>query len=225
MYATFSFAGTQFAILGEAALYWPVHATLIVADLHLEKASSYATGGQMLPPYDSRATLEELAALVSRCGARGIWCLGDNFHDDGGQERLEPEAAKLLRSLTDQLDWRWIVGNHDPGINDQLGGQVMDALMCDGILFRHQADPAEKRPEMSGHFHPKYRQRLRGRMVSRRCFVRTASKLILPAFGALTGGLDADDPAIATACGGQACEAVMPAAGRAVSFALAARAK
>lgn len=225
MSATFSFAGTDFEAAGEAALFWPEHRALLVADLHLEKASSYAATGQMLPPYDSRATLSELAGLVSRFGATAVWCLGDNFHDDGGEGRLETAAADLLRSLTAALDWRWIVGNHDPGIGANWGGTVFDEMIIDGIILRHEAMPAEARPEMSGHFHPKLRQQLRGRMVSRRCFVRSKTKLILPAFGALTGGLDADHDAIAKACGGQRLDALIPAAGRVLAFPLGALSK
>ena len=192
----------------------------MVADLHLEKASSYAAGGQMLPPYDSRATLEELAGLVARVDARAVWCLGDNFHDDGGEERLESQAAELLRRLTGELDWCWIVGNHDPGLAANWGGRVFDEMAVDGIMLRHEAEPTDGHPEISGHFHPKLRQQLRGRMVSRRCFVRGASKLIMPAFGALTGGLGADDAAIAKACGEQWLEALVPAAGRLLAFPL-----
>jgi uncharacterized protein len=216
------FADADFVAAGEAALFWPKYAALLVADLHLEKASSYAAGGQMLPPYDSRATLEELAGLVKRYDVRAVWCLGDNFHDDGGEARLEPEAAALLRQMTNALDWCWIVGNHDPGIVANMGGRRFEEMEVDGLLLRHEACPREARPELSGHFHPKYRQVLRGRMVSRRCFVRGASKLILPAFGALTGGLDADDSAIAEACGGQRLEALVPAAGRILAFPLGA---
>jgi uncharacterized protein len=216
MSAALHFAGAEFVVAGEAALYWPQHGALLVADLHLEKASSYAAGGQMLPPYDSRATLEELARLAARFRARAVWCLGDNFHDDGGEARLEGQAADLLRRLTGELDWCWIVGNHDPGLAANWGGRVFD----DGIMLRHGAEPADRQPEISGHFHPKLRQQLRGRMVSRRCFVRGDSKLILPAFGALTGGLDADDPVIANACGGPRLEALVPAAGRVLAFSL-----
>jgi uncharacterized protein len=222
MSASFHFSNHQFVAAGEAALFWPVHHALLVADLHLEKASSYAAKGQMLPPYDSRATLSELAGLVSRFGATAIWCLGDNFHDDDGEGRLENEAASILRSLTATHDWRWIVGNHDPGIGTNWGGAVFDEMVVDGIVLRHEAEPNDSKPEMSGHFHPKLRQQLRGRMVSRRCFVRSKTKLILPAFGALTGGLDADHDAIAKACGGQQREALIPAAGRVLRFPLGA---
>jgi uncharacterized protein len=214
------FANAQFAVAGKAALFWPKYAALLVADLHLEKASSYAAGGQMLPPYDSRATLDELSGLIAQFDARSIWCLGDNFHDDGGEQRLEPQAATQLRCLTHDLDWRWIVGNHDPGLGAHWGGEVCEEMVVDGIMLRHEAQPDDLQPEISGHFHPKLRQQLRGRMVSRRCFVRSASKLILPAFGALTGGLDADDIAISIACGGQKLEALVPAAGQVVCFPL-----
>jgi uncharacterized protein len=225
MSAIFHFADSEFVVAGEAALFWPAHKALLVADLHLEKASSYAAGGQMLPPYDSRATLSELAGLVSRFGATAVWCLGDNFHDDKGEGRLEATAADLLRGMTGSLDWRWIVGNHDPGIGANWGGAVFDEMVVDGIMLRHEAEPTDSQPEMSGHFHPKLRQQLRGRMVSRRCFVRSKTKLILPAFGALTGGLDADHDAIAKACGRQQLEALIPAAGRVLTFPLGALSK
>jgi uncharacterized protein len=225
MSASFLFADHEFVAAGEAALFWPTQEALLVADLHLEKASSYAAGGQMLPPYDSRATLSELAGLVSRFGASAVWCLGDNFHDDKGESRLETAAADLLRGMTGSLDWRWIVGNHDPGIGANWGGTVFDEMVVDGIVLRHEAMPTDSQPEMSGHFHPKLRQHLRGRMVSRRCFVRSNTKLILPAFGALTGGLDADHDAIAKACGRQQLEALIPAAGRVLTFPLGALTK
>lgn len=220
MTARLSFGGHEFELAGEAALYWPARRALLVADLHLEKASSYAMGGQFLPPYDSRATLEELAGLARRHRAAAVFCLGDNFHDDGGEARLEPIAAAMLRELTGRLDWHWIVGNHDPGIGARWGGAVHDTLCVDGILLRHEAERGDLRAEISGHFHPKFRQAVRGRLVSRRCYVRTDTKLILPAFGALTGGLDADDPAITRACSGVASEAMIPVASRLLRFPL-----
>lgn len=220
MVATFSFADFEFVVAGEAALYWPQHKALLVADLHLEKASHFAAGGQMLPPYDSHATLQEIERLVAHFDARAVWCLGDNFHDTAGEGRLVAEAAGLLRHMTRALDWRWIIGNHDPGLGSSWGGQIYEEMLIDGVVLRHEAVHGDSAPEISGHFHPKFRQILRGRMVSRRCFVRGQSKLILPALGAFTGGLDAEDPAIADACAGQQLEALVPAGGRMLAFAL-----
>ena len=207
--------------LPQGALFWPGRAALLVADLHLEKASWFARLGQMLPPYDSVATLSDLAALRAATGAREIWCLGDSFHDPGGCERLPGRARAQLAELTGATRWTWIVGNHDPAIAGQCGGAVVQQAEVDGLVLRHEADPADARPELSGHFHPKLRISRRGRLVSRRCFVASATKLVLPAFGALTGGLDANHPEIARAVGAPA-EALVPVRGRLLRFPLAA---
>lgn len=216
-----SFAGHELLALPEGALYWPARRALLVADLHFEKASWFAARGQMLPPYDSIATLTGLAALVERTGAAELWCLGDSFHDSKGCERLPADARALLTRLTTQLDWRWITGNHDSLLVDHCGGTIHEEAEVDGLLLRHEADPRELRPELSGHFHPKFRVHVRGRLVSRRCFVATDTKLILPAFGALTGGLDAHHPEIVRAVGRPA-EALIAVEGRLLRFPIAA---
>lgn len=215
----FSFSGREFRALPQGALFWPERRALLVADLHLEKASWFARAGQLLPPYDSIATLSDLTGLATSTGAREIWCLGDSFHDSEGCERLPVKARELLTALTQAVDWTWIVGNHDPGITDHCGGRIVEEAEADGLVLRHEADPAETRPELSGHFHPKLRVSHRGRMVSRRCFVATSRKLILPAFGALTGGLDAGHPEIIRAAAGPA-EALVPVSGRLLRFPL-----
>ena len=210
---TFAFADQQFEMLADRALFWPRHGALIVADLHLEKASWYAALGQPLPPYDSHDTLDRLAALVAQTGARAIWCLGDSFHDRHGCDRLPERAREMLTALTSALRWTWITGNHDPGFADHCGGDILGEAQVDGLILRHEADTADLRPELSGHFHPKLRITHRGRQVSRRCFVATQRKLILPAFGALTGGLDAGHPEIVRAVGPDA-QALVPVADR-----------
>jgi DNA ligase-associated metallophosphoesterase len=218
----FSFAGQDYAALGAGALWWPARRALVVADLHLEKGSWFAKGGQMLPPYDSIATLSDLTALVAACAPIELWCLGDSFHDVAGCARLPVEAQAMLRALTGSLDWVWVTGNHDAGgVIDLCGGRIVDEAVVDDVVLRHEADPTEMRPEMSGHFHPKLRVTLRGRNVSRRCFVASATKLILPAFGSLTGGLDAGHPEIVRAVGIDA-RALVPVADRMLSFPLAA---
>lgn len=217
----FSFAGHSLFALPEGALFWPARQALLVADLHLEKASWFAKWGQLLPPYDSQATLSGLTALRERVDAREIWCLGDSFHDVEGCDRLSAAARGLLTALTGTTRFVWITGNHDRGLVDRCGGEVMAEAAVDGLVLRHEAEAGETRPELSGHFHPKLRLSVRGRSVARRCFVATEVKLILPAFGALTGGLDAGHPEIVRAVGPSA-QALVPLADRLLRFPLAA---
>ncbi len=217
----FSFAGHDLTPLPQGAMFWAARRALLVADLHLEKASWFARSGQMLPPYDSLATLAELSAVVSATGAEEVWCLGDSFHDPAGCERLPEAAQATLRELTQATRWTWITGNHDSHFVDRCGGDVVDEALVDGLMLRHEASPREQRPELSGHFHPKLRVRVRGKLVSRRCFVATGTKIILPAFGSLTGGLDADHPEIVRAMGGPA-QALVAINDRLLRFPLAA---
>jgi uncharacterized protein len=200
MAQSFEFGGQTFEMAGEAALYWRAQEALLVSDLHLEKASAFALIGQMLPPYDSVSTLQDIAALCSKYSPTKIISLGDNFHDDDREHRLAEDAAALLVDLTRATEWIWITGNHDRAVSGIWGGKAFDALTLGGITLRHEAKAGDPHPEISGHFHPKFRQILRGRMVKRRCFVKTPRKMIMPAFGALTGGLDVQDAAILKAC-------------------------
>ncbi|WP_447765753.1 ligase-associated DNA damage response endonuclease PdeM [Sphingopyxis panaciterrae] len=211
------FAGHRFVALADRALFWPRHDALIVADLHLEKASWYAAHGQPLPPYDSHDTLDRLARLAAETGARAIWCLGDSFHDRDAAARIVPAIADRLRGQAAATKLLWIAGNHDGLSGGAWGGEVADELIIDGIVLRHQCDPAETRPEISGHFHPKVRLTIRGRSVARACFAGDARRLILPAFGSLTGGLDAQDAAIAKNFSGR-YRAMLVAQGRLLSF-------
>ena len=207
---TFPFCGDEFVLTRANALYWPRERALLVADLHLEKASFFARHGQMLPPYDSRETLGRLADAVREFDARRVFTLGDNFHDAEGASRLEEHAAGMLDSLTRATDWVWITGNHDHG---ETMGTTVTELEVGGVLLRHEAVPGDTRPELSGHFHPKIRLRLRERNVARACAVVSEHKLIMPAFGALTGGMDAADPAIIKALQpARAVDALVPTA-------------
>ena len=216
-----SFAGHDFRTRPDGALFWPARRALLVADLHFEKASWFADKGQMLPPYDSIHTLRLLEAAIAELGAREVWCLGDSFHDAAGCARLSGEAQALLRRLTEATAWTWITGNHDAGMIDHCGGRVVEEAVVDGLVLRHEAEADEARPELSGHYHPKLRLTVRGRRVARRCFVATSTKLILPAFGALTGGLDATHPEIIRAVGPRA-EALVATERKLLRFPIAA---
>jgi DNA ligase-associated metallophosphoesterase len=219
-----SFAGQELQLVEGRALYWPREQALLLADLHLEKASYFAGHGQMLPPYDSRETLERVADAVKRTGARRVITLGDNFHDGEGASRLEPYAAGMLEALTRALDWVWITGNHDQAMQRIFGGTMAEELELGGIVLRHEARPGEIRPELSGHFHPKLRVSVRERSITRPCGVisHTSSgvdRMILPAFGALTGGMDAASPEIVSALQpASTIDAVLPAKGKLAKF-------
>ena len=216
-----SFAGHEFFASPEGALHWPAEQALLVADLHLEKASWFAAGGQLLPPYDSLATLQALAQEIDRTGATRLYCLGDSFHDRLGCDRLPADARSLLTGLTSAIDWVWITGNHDAGFADHCGGRIEEECEVAGIILRHEAVEHDRRPEMSGHYHPKFRLSLRGRSVSRRCFVASETKLILPAYGTFTGGLDASHPEILRKVGREA-SALVPVTDRLLKFPIAA---
>jgi DNA ligase-associated metallophosphoesterase len=203
------------------ALYWPREQALLVADLHLEKASFLASAGQMLPPYDSRETLERLALAIRETGARRVIALGDNFHDDGGARRLDPHAAGMLAALTRAVEWVWIVGNHDPSLEKGVGGEVLEEATLNGLILRHKARAGETAPELSGHFHPKLVVEARGRRIARACAVASERRIILPAFGALTGGMNAAAPEILAAMQpASAIDAILPARGRLLQYPL-----
>ena len=226
MFAPFGFAGQEFLLGQGRALYWPAERALLVADLHLEKASWFAQRGQMLPPYDSRDTLERLADAVRQTGARRVITLGDNFHDDAGALRLDAHCTGMLEALTRSLDWVWITGNHDEQLPRGFGGTIVPELQLGGIILRHEARAGETAPELSGHYHPKLRVNVRNRHIARPCAVMGrsgsgAERMIIPAFGTLTGGMDATAPEIRAALSpARAIEALMPARGQIARFPL-----
>jgi uncharacterized protein len=142
----FSFARQEMRFVGGRALFWPSENALLVADLHLEKASFFAGHGQMLPPYDSRETLGRVADALRATGARRVYCLGDNFHDRAGAGRLEDHAGGMLAALVRAVDWVWITGNHDEGLGPVAGGTVLVEAELGGLVLRHRARRGEVRP-------------------------------------------------------------------------------
>ncbi len=186
--------GAELSADAAGVLLWPARQTLIVADLHLEKGSSLARKGTLLPPYDTRATIARLADAVRRHAPTRVICVGDSFHDAAASDRLDEEDRAALAALVDAVDWIWITGNHDPGPPSGLGGTVTDGLADGPLRFRHEAEERAAPGEISGHYHPVARLRVKGRTVSGRCFVNDGARLILPAFGAYTGGLDVRAP-------------------------------
>ncbi len=185
--------GHWFLPLSEGALWWPDRETLIISDLHLEKGSSYAAHGQLLPPYDTLRTLGGLERLCARLVPKRVISLGDSFHDRSAELRLSPDAIARLQALTGAHDWIWVEGNHDPDPPAHLGGQAERCIEMDGLVLRHE--PTGASGEIAGHLHPAARVNGRGRPVRRRCFVSDGERAILPAYGAFAGGLNVRDAA------------------------------
>ncbi len=179
------------------ALYMPSERTLLLSDLHLEKASSYARRGVFLPPYDTRTTLAAVALAIAAFNPRRIIAMGDSFHDRHGAGRLDEADAGALAALQAGRDWLWLTGNHDPEAAPGLGGDVADQAKVAGLTLRHEPSPVCSAPEIAGHLHPVARIRLRGKTLRRRCFIADGTRLILPAMGSLAGGLNVRDMAIA----------------------------
>ena len=188
--------GAELNADASGVLLWTDRETMIVADLHLEKGSSLARRGVLLPPYDTRATLDRLDQALDRHRPARVICLGDSFHDPAASARLSPSDHARLNDLMIGREWIWVAGNHDPHPPEGLGGRTTDTLTDGPLTFRHAAEEDSNPGEVSGHYHPVARVRVRGRSVSGRCFVNDGRRVILPAFGAYTGGLDVGAPAI-----------------------------
>jgi len=200
-HATFDLAGARVKALCEGALWIAAARTLVVSDLHLEKGSAFAGKGQFLPPYDTRATLARLAALVAAHQPACVVSLGDSFHDCGGPDRMCAEDRATLAGLVAAAPtWVWIEGNHDPRPPRDVGGDVAARVAIEGL---HLAHLPEKTPgAVAGHLHPCAKVAARGRSVRARCFATDGARLVMPAFGAFTGGLNVCDAAFAEAFDG-----------------------
>lgn len=191
-------AGERLMLDPAGILFWPARRLLAVADLHLEKGSHFAAAGRLLPPYDTRETLACLRLVLARWRPARLVLLGDSFHSADGLRRMAAADAATLRQLLEGIDPVWVLGNHDPVPQAALPGQCLGEWREGPLTFRHEARRGAVPPaEISGHFHPKATMPTRVGGITRPCFVADSQRILLPAFGAYTGGLDAHDPAVA----------------------------
>ena len=199
--ATINFRGETLLLDPAGVLVWPLLSLMAVADLHLEKGSACARGGRLVPPWDSLATLERLAALVTRHAPRVVVAVGDSFHDAHAATRLSAADGAVLAGIGRATRLIWVRGNHDPLPPACVPGEACETFAAKGLLFRHQAAADHGHPgapgEVSGHFHPKARVATRAGEIVRPCFMTDDHRIMLPSFGAYTGGLEVRSPAIA----------------------------
>jgi DNA ligase-associated metallophosphoesterase len=188
-------AGERLLLDPAGAVFWPAQSVLAIADLHLEKGTAAAQRGQLLPPWDTRATLDVLASLMRRYRPQIVVALGDSFHDKSGADRLMAADQARLAAMTRATRFVWVLGNHDPAPQAAMAGEVVAEWALGPLTYRHEATGPAK-AEISGHFHPKASVPVRGSTVTRPCFVTDGQRLMLPAVGAYTGGLDVRAPAI-----------------------------
>ncbi len=188
-------AGVTFSADLSGALYWQEQSLLVVSDLHLEKGSSFAARGVLLPPYDTLATLGRLASVVARFDPKTVIALGDSFHDRTAHQRLSTANREAIAALQARRDWIWISGNHDPALPSDFGGAIASEVAIGPIVFRHE--PTGAMGEIAGHLHPKARVATRARWLERRCFASDGERAVMPAFGAYAGGLSIRDEAFA----------------------------
>jgi DNA ligase-associated metallophosphoesterase len=189
-------AGERLMLDPMGALFWPEQRLLAVSDLHLEKGSSFARRGMLLPPWDTHATIDRLTLLLRRWSPETVVALGDSFHDAGGSGRLPVTEQRRLVAMTGAHRFIWVQGNHDPTPPEGIGGEWVETHAVRAVIFRHQASVSADPGEIVGHHHPKATVEARSGAVSRPCFVFDGYRLMMPAFGAYTGGLDVRDPAI-----------------------------
>ena len=193
--STLSVAGVALVADPAGALYEPSSGALVVADMHLEKGSSFARRGQFLPPYDTATTLGRLARLIETYRPRVVIALGDSFHDRGAPSRLCEGDRDALAALQRGRDWIWVSGNHDPEPPAGCGGEAADETRLGTLRLRHQPRSGASEGELAGHLHPVAKVAVRGRGLRRRCFATDGARVVLPAFGAYAGGLNVRDAA------------------------------
>ena len=191
-------SGHAFIPIAAGALYWEAEETLLVADLHLEKGAAYAARGMMLPPYDTRTTLRRLAACIEVFAPRRVVALGDSFHRSELADRLDTSDRDELAGLQRGRDWYWVLGNHDPSLPPSVGGVVCSSLTIGGLTLRHEPSAGAGIPEIAGHLHPVARIARRGEGIRRKCFATDGHRLVMPAFGTYTGGLNLLDEAFSS---------------------------
>jgi DNA ligase-associated metallophosphoesterase len=189
------FRHARFLLDPRKALWWPDRQVLAIADMHLDKGRALAQEGNPVPPYDTKETLSRLHELIQTYRPRTVLSLGDSFHNLHVSQTLQDEETGMLKQLMGMVkEWRWITGNHDPVETLPFGGDIAPFVTENKINFMHGDGYIPVKPVVIGHYHPKAKVRTKGRVFSGPCFAWNNDRLILPSFGAYTGGLSISHP-------------------------------
>jgi len=182
-------AGEPVELLGDRALYWPRHARLLIADLHLGKADVFRRAGIGLPRGGTGHDLDRLSQLVDAHNAAELWILGDVLHgpnhDTAWQHRWRQWRARHAALRVAAL-----VGNHDRALaRADLGIELLGDAVDDGpFALRHQPESHPTLHVLCGHLHP--RIALPGLGGARLpVFWLRPGMTVLPAFSEFTGGV------------------------------------
>jgi len=196
------FHGLELHLHASGAIWLKKLKTLLIADLHLEKGSSLAQKGMLIPPYDTRQTLEKLDEVMAYFKPEHVITLGDNFHDHKGPQRLSKQDLSLLNKLMQRAKFTWIEGNHDnpnyyksqlsvaSQTNDEIFYNPVQHFQLEDISLIHDAAQGAKAPMMVGHLHPLALLKQRNVYLRKTCFFISKDICILPSFGSYTGGLN-----------------------------------
>ncbi|MEI7933097.1 MAG: ligase-associated DNA damage response endonuclease PdeM [Alphaproteobacteria bacterium] len=188
-------AGLRVGLRPSGALWVEDERALVVADLHLEKGSAYAARGQLLPPWDTRETLDRLGQEIEATNPRMVILLGDTLHDGRAGTRIGIEEVALISAIAARRTLVWVVGNHDAEGPQGLPGETAADIAFGGLVLRHEPRAGADHGWAAGHLHPCARVRALGGSTRRRCFVTDGVRIVLPAFGAYAGGLNVRDVA------------------------------
>ena len=179
----------------DGGLYLPDFQSLIISDLHIGKGAAHRRNGQ-IPGYDTDNTLARLDAAISHAKPKQTILLGDSFHSQEQANSLPTYHREHIAQIATQTQLIWIEGNHDPHLPHSVPGEHCSYLSLGTLLLSHQPVYQSDHPktliagQIVGHFHPKAKLQLSARNFSAKCFIHDASLMILPAFGAYTGGLN-----------------------------------
>ena len=194
-------------LLPERALFWPRKNLLVIADIHFGKAAAFRAQAIPVPHGTTAENLAALDVLIARHAVTHIVFLGDFLHAKTARSPATLAALQHWRISHAALQLTLVRGNHDLHAGDPLASLQIDVVdepwTIDGFAFCHHPDTVAQGYVLAGHVHPVYRLKTASDTLRLPCFLIGHSRMILPSFGAFTGGYaispDASERVVVTA--------------------------